>query len=224
MSNTGLFARLSAACAAEWEAYTHHAFVAGLAAGDLPERAFRYYLVQDYLFLIQFARAFGLAAYKADNLNDLRDASGGLHGILDMEIGHHIDYCAAWGLTPEALEAAVSDRATLAYTRYVLERGMAGDLLDLKIALAPCIIGYGEIGRRLDADAATRRDGNPYASWIEIYAGARYQGFVAAEIAALDRLSERRGGEARLLELTETFRTATVLEAEFWQMGLAAAV
>jgi len=220
---SGLFQRLRAACGADWEAYTHHPFVRGLAAGDLPAAAFRYYLVQDYLFLIQFARAFGLAAYKADNLADLRDAADGLHGILETEIGHHTEYCANWGLTPADLEAATPDRATLAYTRYVLERGMAGDLLDLKIALAPCIIGYGEIGRRLDEDAATCRKDNAYASWIEIYSGERYQGFVAAEIDALDRLSEKRGGEARFDALCETFRTATILEAEFWQMGLDAA-
>jgi thiaminase/transcriptional activator TenA len=153
----------------------------------------------------------------------LRDAAGGLHGILEMEIGHHTEYCATWGLTPEDLEAAAPDHATLAYTRYVLERGMAGDLLDLKTALAPCIIGYGEIGRRLAADSATRRDGNPYTSWIDIYSGEQYQGFVAAEIASLDRLSATRGGEARFADLTETFRTATALEADFWQMGLDAA-
>ena len=61
---------------------------------------------------------------------------------------------------------------TMAYTRFVLQRGLAGDLLYLQVALAPCLVGYGESGERLLADPTTRRDGNPYGghaierSWI----------------------------------------------------------
>ena len=57
----GLFARLVASAGATWPSYTRHDFVLRLAKGDLPEAAFRHYLIQDYLFLIHFARAWGLA-------------------------------------------------------------------------------------------------------------------------------------------------------------------
>ena len=85
-----------------------------------------------------------------------------------------------WGLTtrigvePEAME-------TTAYTRYVFERGMAGDLLDLHVALAPCIVGYGEIGVILSSDGD---GGNPYRSWIEMYAGDEYQDIARGAVAA----------------------------------------
>lgn len=121
------------------------------------------------------------------------------------------------------MAAVPEDPRCVAYTRYVLEQGMAGDLLDLHVALAPCIVGYGEIGRRLAADPATLREGNPYDSWIAMYAGQEYQDVVAAEIATLDRLMERRGGPGRMDSLRQIFRTATRLEADFWQMGLDAA-
>ena len=49
------FERLKTGAFAEWRAYTEHPFTAGLADGTLPEVAFRHYLVQDYLFLIEFA-------------------------------------------------------------------------------------------------------------------------------------------------------------------------
>ena len=219
----GLFARLRAACAAEWRDYTHHPFVAALAAGALPKAAFRAYLIQDYIFLRHFARAYGLAAYKAESLAEIRAASRGLRAIVDVEIGLHENYCAAWGLDTTALETAREDSATLAYTRYVLERGMAGDLLDLYVALAPCIVGYGDIGARLLADGNTRLDGNPYRQWIEMYGGADYQRTAAEAVEFLQTIGQARGAAERIASLTGNFRQATRLETAFWQMGLAAA-
>jgi len=216
----GLFATLRARCAADWESYTRHEFVRRLADGTLPRDCFRHYLAQDYLFLIQFARAYGLAAYKSDTLDDIRAASRSVAAIVDTEMALHVAYCGRWGITEAELAATPEASATVAYTRYVLEAGMAGDLLDLHVALAPCVVGYGEIGRALAADPATVIEGNDYAEWIEMYAGADYQEVAAAEVALLDRLAASRGGARRLEALVETFGRATRLETRFWDMGL----
>ena len=214
-----LFPRLRAS-APSWERYVAHPFVDGLRDGTLPDTAFRHYLGQDYLFLIHFARAYALAAYKADTLADIRDAAAGMSAIVDTEMALHVEYCAGWGLTEAEMEAMPEASATMAYTRYVLEKGHQGDLLDLYVALAPCVIGYGEIGARLAGDPATVRDGNPYASWIDMYAGADYQPAARAHAETLDRLWQRRAGSGRLDELARVFEEATRLEADFWQMGL----
>lgn len=214
------FERLRGGAQADWAAYTQHRFVRELAAGTLPEACFRHYLKQDYLFLIHFARAYALAVYKGDHLDDMRAAAGALNGILNLEMKLHVEFCAGWGLTEAQMAAEPEARATMAYTRYVLERGMAGDVLDLQVALAPCVIGYGEIAKALVADPATRRAGNPYEPWIAMYAGDEYQEVAAGAKAQLDRLAGRRLTEARLPRLIETFAQACRLEADFWQMGL----
>ena len=214
------FARLRDSCAAEWSEYTGHEFVRRLADGTLPEECFRHYLAQDYLFLIHFARAYALAAYKSDRLEDIRAASRSVSAIVDTEMALHVDYCAGWGLTEVDLAATPEATATMAYTRYVLEAGAAGDLLDLHVALAPCVVGYGEIGRTLSADPATVTEGNPYGAWIEMYAGADYQRVAADEVALIERLAARRGGAERFDDLARTFRQATRLESRFWDMGL----
>ena len=108
--------------------------------------------------------------------------------------------------------------ATMAYTRFVLDRGMAGDILDLYVALAPCVIGYGEIGLALSADPATLKDGNPYLAWIEMYAGEEYQEVARAAAAQLDALADTRLTERREGSLASTFAQATRLEAGFWDM------
>lgn len=215
-----LIDRLRGVCADEWKAYTRHRFVRELAAGTLPQSCFRRYLVQDYLFLIHFARAYGLAAFKADTLADVRAAAAGLSAIVEREMGLHVAYCAGWDLSEAEMAATTEAEATIAYTRYVLEKGLSGDLLDLQVALAPCIIGYADIGRELAADPATQREGNPYRAWVETYAGADYQGLAGDHARQLDALAARRGGDARFPSLAETFRQATRLEAAFWEMGL----
>lgn len=216
----GLFEELKASSAGVWRDYTRHPFVEGLKDASLSEAAFKYYLIQDYIFLYHFARAYGLAAFKAHDMQDLRESTAVLTAIVDEETSLHVDYCKGWGLSEQDMLNTPEDPACMAYTRYVLEAGVKGDVLDLHVALSPCVIGYAEIGTRLAQDAGTRRENNPYSSWIDMYSGEDYIAVSDAAVARLDRLFEERGSEARLGELKKTFEEATRLEVDFWQMGL----
>ena len=213
------FDRLKAASGGEWARYAEHPFTQAMGDGSLPAPAFRHYLVQDYLFLIEFARAYALAVYKAPTLADMREGAAGLAAILDVEMGLHIKLCGAWGLSPDDLERSPAEPETLAYTRYVLDAGMRGDLLSLKVALAPCVIGYAEIAGQLAATAAGTAPGNPYRTWIAEYSGQPYVEVAAAARQHLDRLADRYLTTAREAELQAIFREATRLEADFWEMG-----
>lgn len=221
MSDYPLFDRLKTANQSDWDAYTRHCFVQELGSGKLPEAAFRFYLQQDYLFLIHFARAYALAAFKAEDLEELRVAAGAVSAIVDTEMGLHVAFCERWGIGEAEMAKMPEAPANMAYTRYVLERGLAGDSLDLAVALAPCVIGYAEIGTRLK-ETGTNAD-NPYQEWIDTYAADDYQDVAWAHAAQLDRLLARRGGPGRVDSLIRTFGEATRLEVGFWQMGLDAA-
>jgi thiaminase (transcriptional activator TenA) len=213
------FERLKAAASAEWRAYTEHPFTNALADGSLTEAAFRHYLVQDYLFLIEFARAYALAVYKSPDLADMRNAAAGLSAILDVEMNLHVKLCAGWGLSHDDLERAPPAVEMLAYTRYVLEAGMRGDLLALKVALALCVIGYAEIATRLAARPGALAATNPYRVWIAEYAGAPYKEVAAKALMQLNGLAERYATPAREADLIGIFKDATRLEADFWEMG-----
>ena len=218
------FERLKTAASAEWRLYTEHPFTNAMADGSLAEAAFRHYLVQDYLFLIEFARAYALAIYKSPRLADMRESAAGLSAILDVEMDLHVKLCAGWGLSPADLEQAPPAVEMLAYTRYVLDAGMRGDLLALKVALAPCVIGYAEIAARLAARPGADSPANPYRVWIAEYAGAPYQEVAAHARAQLEDLAGRYATPAREAELVAIFREATRLEADFWEMGWRVAV
>ncbi|WP_420389306.1 thiaminase II [Marinobacter sp.] len=214
------FEDLRKSCQTEWRDYIEHSFVKQLGDASLAPEAFQHYLKQDYLFLIQFARAFALAAYKSPTLQDLRQAKEGLQAIVDVELDLHISYCKEWGISEAELANLPEARATLAYTRYVLDTGNRGDLLDLHVALSPCMVGYGEIANWLNNRAETiRGDKNPYDAWIAMYESDEFQDAMHAEIQWLDeRLADV--SPTRFAQLTRIFSDATRLEIDFWEMGL----
>jgi len=216
------FAAWRAGAEGHWRAYTHHAFVEGLGDGTLPREAYLHYLVQDYSFLVHFSRAWALSVTKAETVEEMRFATRTLDALLNEEIALHVETCAREGLREEDVFATSEREENLAYTRYVLDAGHSGDFLDLLAALAPCVMGYGEIGARLGAEAGE----TPYREWIDTYAGADNQrvcGEVGALIdgAVLRRLGPQPQSSPRWAAIQNRFTTATRLEVRFWDMGLA---
>ncbi|ASI88890.1 thiaminase II [Vibrio mediterranei] len=212
------------ACQQEWLAYTEHDFVKQLAVGTLAQQAYLHYLKQDFLFLKQYARAYALAIYKAKTLAQMREAVPSVEALLNSEIGHHVTYCQQWGITEADMEAEVEDFGTVAYTRYVLDAGMTGELVDLYAALAPCAIGYAVIGDNLLKSADTMLEDNPYRSWIELYGSEEFQSGVQTSIKRLDVLLKDIDLQSqRAQEIIHVFKTATRMEIAFWQQGLDAA-
>ena len=154
---SGLYGRLRQQAGSHWQDYVDHPFLQQLAAGTLPERAFRRYLTQDYLFLLHFARAYALLVSKLRTLPEMRAATASLNGIV-AELPLHVAYCAEWGLSEAQIAAQPEAAETMNYTRYVLDIGHAGDALDLLAGLLPCVAGYAEIGLRLLHDPATKME------------------------------------------------------------------
>jgi len=209
------------ACLPDWQTYITHPFVMKLADGSLDRQCFLHYLKQDFLFLKQYARAYALAIYKSNSLSDMRKALPAVNTLLDGEINHHVTYCKNWGLTEADLEAEDEDFGTVAYTRYVLDAGMSGDLVTLYAALAPCSIGYAEIGRYLINHENTKVEDNEFASWIELYSGDEFQNSIQESTEHFDQLlAEIPLDSQRGQQLINVFRTATRMEVAFWQQGL----
>ena len=216
------FALLRAGCPEPWRAYTHHPFVQGLGDGTLPQASFLHYLVQDYVFLVHFARAWSLGVVKAETLDEMKICASTVDVLVNHEMALHVKTCAQAGIDEATLFAANEEFENLAYTRYVMDAGLQGDFLDLMAALAPCCFGYGEIGARLTQSATPD---TPYRDWIATYAEDDYQNVMVSVGHMIDRAVTRRlgddpAGSARWPHLQARFTTATRLEVAFWDMGL----
>jgi len=219
-----VFAQLRDASADAWQGHVTHEFVRQLGDGSLHRGAFVHYLRQDYVFLFHFSRAWALAVVKSESRKEMELAAGTVHALVNEEMQLHVKTCAAEGISAEALFATEEAPENLAYTRFVMDTGLSGDLLDLLVALVPCVIGYGEIGRHL-AGTAKVDQAHPYRNWIDTYSGDEYQATCRQVGALLERCAAARIGPAlvsspRWPRLVQRFRAACLLEQNFWSMGL----
>jgi len=200
-----------------WNDYINHDFVNQLATGTLSEDSFRHYLKQDYLYLIHYTRVMALSVYKSDNLAQMRIGQAGINAMLDLEIGMYLDFCKQWGIELEEVENTPESAATTAYSRYLLDAAMSGSLADLYAAIAPCLMGYGEIGKRLKAEGYKPK--NPYQSWIDVFASDEFQDVTAQNEAHINQLLTG-ATPSQEKKFQQLFNTASRMEIDFWQMAL----
>ena len=205
-----------------WLLYTKHEFINKLSNDTLKEEKFLNYLIQDYLFLIQFSKAWSLAILKSDNLEEMKIAASTVNDLINFEMELHITLCANYGISKSDLENADEENANIAYTRYVLELGYSGDFLDLLSSLAPCVLGYGEIGLNC-------QNSNPktlmYKKWIETYSSIEYQDVCKNVSGLIDkafllRLGSNFENTYKWKKVNQIFKKATLLEVDFWNMAI----
>lgn len=208
-----LFYKLKDSCNKEWLEYTNHKFLSDLVSNKLPNKNFKKYLIQDYIFLQQFLKILSLTVYKSRTFEEISRSINFIKGI-DHEIKLHVNYCKKWKISLKSLSKIKVEKANSAYTDYVLSVGKNGNNLDIFSCLSPCIIGYGEIGFNLSKVKGWER--SKYSSWIKMYSSKEYQKVAKENINYLDVLF-KKNKDINKLKLIKNFKKSTILERNFWQ-------
>jgi len=222
MSYGKMFSILKEDNLSNWNSYIKHDFVIKLTSSSLNKKIFLNYLIQDYLFLIQFSKAWSLAIVKSDTLYEMKVAANTVNGLINFEMDLHIDLCGSYGISKIDLENANEENENIAYTRYVLEAGYSGDLLDLLAALIPCVLGYGEIGLN---NAKVIPEDFMYHKWLKTYSSKEYQK-ICDEVAnmfdnaILLRLDKNYKDSYKWNNIKKIFSKAVLLEVDFWNMAM----
>src|SRR5215831_8824642 len=197
-------------------AILRHPFVTGLTDGTLPASSFRFYALQDALYLRDFARALSLAAARAPRDEWIIMFNEHAAGALKVERVLHESFFKDFGLTVEQVAATPLAPTNLAYTSYLLAVAHAAPFHEAMAALLPCYWIYWEVGKELE------RSGSPdplYARWIGTYASAEFGSVVQAVLDCTDSIG-RQLGPAERDAMTRHFVTTSRYEWMFWDMGL----
>jgi thiaminase/transcriptional activator TenA len=201
-----------------WEAGYNHPFVQEIGAGTLDKESFKFYLLQDYLYLIQYAKVFALGALKSDTIETMRKFSTSQYFTINGELGLHEEYMEKFGITPEEVQNVRPSLFNSAYTANMLAQGQTGGLAELIATVFPCAWTYAEYGQRLKADNADKLEDNYYKSWIEMYASEEFEESFQWFYETLDRLVENMSLEQKA-RIEQIFIQSVEFEYLFWDMS-----
>ena len=199
-----------------WRQNHNHPFVQGMGDGTLEKEKFRFYMIQDYLYLIDYAKLFAIGAMKATDLQTMGKFAALLDSTLNEEMSLHREYAKKFEISEKELEKAQPSPTTLAYTHYMLHVGQSGTLAELVAALLPCMWSYWEIGKELREKPGAENEF--YREWIEMYSSEEFGELATWCINLFDSLTEDKS-EAELEKLEEIFLNTTRFEYMFWDMA-----
>ena len=197
-----------------WDREQKHPFVTGIGDGSLELDKFRYYMRQDYLFLIDFCRAISLAAAKTADVQDMGWFAKLLHETLNTEMALHISFCQDFGITEAELLATEPSPTTMAYTGHLLQTGYSASIGEIATSILPCSWGYTEIGQML-AERGAPESQPLYGRWIEMYSTPEFAELAEWLRSFIDRIAEGCSS-AELLRMEQVFRTSSQYEYKFW--------
>lgn len=197
-----------------WAAQKRHPFVTELAAGTLDEAAFRHWIEQDYLYLLDYARLLAVAGAKAHTEETMTAFIGIARNTLEREMDLHRAFAADYGLSREDLEAAEKAPTCEAYTSFLLRTAYEGSLPEIAAALYPCGQAFLDVAEHA-ADLAT--EDHRYTPWIETYDSEEFRAVVRTMRAVVDRCGAEYPGERDAM--TRAFLTSARFEYQFWEMA-----
>ncbi|MDO5715270.1 MAG: thiaminase II [Tissierellia bacterium] len=201
-----------------WEAAYQHPFVQELGKGTLPKEKFQFYLLQDYEYLKQYAKAFAMGAVRAKDEELIREFTKTQYYLLEGEMDLHREYMASFGISEEEMDQVKSSLYNRTYTANMQAIGQTGDLLDLLMTLFPCAWTYGDFATRLKEDYPEEYENNFYRSWIDTYAGEDFINSYQWFYDAIDEMVAEKTEEEKE-ELLSIFISSVEFEYLFWDMA-----
>ena len=199
------------------QAILSHPFITGVGDGTLPVEKFKHYVMQDYVYLINYARVLALASARAPDLETMGWFAGLLDGTLNTEMELHRCYCADFGITKGELESTQAAPTTIAYTSFLLKVAHQDSYGELVASLLPCQWGYWEIGEHL-ARLGAPTQAPLYKQWIQMYSSTEFEELARKIRFFADRVAEG-ASRAELASMEQAYLTSLRFERKFWDMA-----
>lgn len=209
--------RLHEAARPVWEKCLNHPFVKGIGDGTLPAEKFQYFMLQDYLYLFDYAKVFALGVVKSRDPELMRTFAENVDEILGGEMNIHRAYMKRLGITEKQVFEVKPALDNLSYTNYMLAAANAGGPQEIVASILACSWSYAEIGQLL-AEIPGAAEHPFYGEWIKSYASKEYAAVNDALIKLMDDLTEG-ASEEQLCYLTEIFVNCSRYELGFWDMS-----
>jgi thiaminase/transcriptional activator TenA len=199
-----------------WRAIEGHPFLRELHGGTLPRNRFTYFILQDYVYLLDFAQVLCQGGAKSPDLATLELFCRHALGAVEVERSFHASFGATLGLSRKQLDAVPKGPVTQAYIGHLQSVARTGNLGELVAAVLPCYWIYGEVGRRLSKNPPQKP--KIYREWIETYASDSFWNPVREQIQLMDKLGTVASSSEKK-RMAEHFILSSRYEYMFWEQA-----
>lgn len=214
----GTTARLLEATRELWDAYNQHPFVLGIQDGTLPREKFRHYILQDYLYLQEYAKVYAIGIAKARSAATTALFSNYVNILTGTEMDIHRGYMGRFAVTQEEIDSTPRSLTNLAYTSYMLRVAYEEGEAEILAAVLSCGTSYEVVAKKLAAANPAAADHPFYGDWVRGYISEAYAGANREMEQMLDDLT-RDYTEAQLQHIEEIFTACSRFEKGFWDMA-----
>lgn len=199
-----------------WAKVLEQPIIRAIHSGTLPQDTFRYYMGQDYKYIVEYARVGAVSVTKAPDVETMKSFAEGALFILGGEALFHQFAAEHLGCTIADFQAGERAPTNEAYIRYMAHVAHTGTFADGVVATMPCLWGYGYVGREL------AKHGLPehplYRRWIETYASEELEQRSNRRADLINRLAEPLDESSRA-RLAHHYLTCSRYEWMFFDMA-----
>ena len=200
-----------------WKAYNEHPFVIGIQNGTLDKDKFRYYMIQDYLYLEDYAKTFAVGVAKAKSLR-IANLFAKYISVMNGELNVHEGYLARLGVTQEEIDSTPRALDNLSYTSYMLRVAYEEGEAEILAAILACAYSYEVIAKNMVKNNPESIRHKFYGDWIGGYTSDEYAEENSILLEEMNRLTENYT-EKQILHLIDIFVACSRYELAFWEMS-----
>lgn len=201
-----------------WQQYLDHPFIKEMADGSLDLERYRYYLIEDTLYLKEFGRIYAYALYKAKTLQHMRYFYEMLSVVQKNEAYSRIQHLHKLGEDLDEVENRVPHPINSEYTAYMLEIAKSGEVIDVLAASLPCMISYHFIATYYVKKSKRVLDHPFYGQWFSDYSHENYGDYISRWSKLFNQLSLNIEKDHRHT-LQKIFKECSFHELNFWDMA-----
>ncbi len=201
-----------------WEKYDRHPFIRGLENGDLDIEKFKFYMIQDYLYLWDYSKLFAIGALKSEDKEMIATFAKTMDLVINGEMDIHRGYMQRLGISEDEIENAEVSLINRSYTNYMLSVSQKGGYEEVVAALLSCAWTYADIAKAIDRRNPKAKEDPFYGEWVQGYLDNAFQETAEFYKSKMNQLGKYLD-EKRKAFLLEVFRSCCLYELKFWDMA-----
>lgn len=206
MSNSSILRKRASSI---WDKILDHPFVVELFTGELPFSKFKYYILQDYNYLVTMVKVLSIVAAKAPNVRQSRRALDLAYMTITGEMENYEKILSEMNLTIEDAVSTTPNPSNTAYMNFLLSTSFTTDYYTTMATLLPCFWTYLEIAEK----HRSKFESNPstlYRRWASTYLSDEYREIVNIFKEEVDST------KLSVDEMWPYFQLASKYEYMFW--------